>query len=83
MKGKIAFINPNIGWVAIFTTDNSYTVAEVLESYTPELGEIVTGNLNNLGEETLYIESTNEVISVFIQDIYVDRQEAIRQLASV
>lgn len=79
MVGKVYIINHQMEWIAILTESGSFSIAEVLGK-PPELGDIVLGDLESLGGETLYNRTTNEKIDVFIQDIYVDRLEAMRQL---
>lgn len=76
LKGKVYMINPRKGLVAILTENNSFTIAEVLEMTLPELGDIVQGDLESLGGETLYNVTRKETIEVFIQDIYADINHA-------
>lgn len=80
VKGKVYMINPDKGWVAILTENNTFSIVEILEMTLPELGDIVQGDLESLGEETLYNINQQEEIDVFIQDIYADEKNARMQL---
>ncbi|MBO8169332.1 MAG: hypothetical protein H0Z35_09145 [Thermoanaerobacteraceae bacterium] len=80
MKGTVAIINHKIGWIAVLTENNNFTIAEVLEYSLPELGDIISGNLESLGSETFYNNTKEEEFDVFVQDIYADFTQAKKQL---
>ncbi|MED4581864.1 hypothetical protein P9578_03625 [Brevibacillus choshinensis] len=80
MKSKVYMINHQRGWTALLTECNTFSIVEVLENTMPELGDIISGEIESLGGETLYNETKKETLEVFIQDIYADRSEALRQL---
>ena len=77
MKGIVKFINPTRGIIAIEVESNDITVAEVLESTcSVEIGDIITGNLDNHeGKELLNI-TKDETMDVFIQGINCTPQSA-------
>lgn len=79
LKGVVYMVNHQMEWAAILTENNSFSVVEVLGGL-PNVGEIVSGDLESLGGETLYINSTKEEIDVCIQDIYATAEGAMRQL---
>ncbi len=74
MKGKITKINSRKGFVAILTENNDYTVIEILGNYYLEVGDIIKGNLDSLGRESLYNVSQDEEIDVFVQEIYASKE---------
>ncbi|WP_019420170.1 hypothetical protein [Paenibacillus sp. OSY-SE] len=80
MKGIVAMINSKKGFLAVRTPSNEYSIVEVLEMELPELGDIISGNLESLGSETLVNLTQGIEIDVFIQEIYTNKASAIRIL---
>jgi hypothetical protein len=80
MKSKVFMINHQRGWIALLTENNTFSIVEVLEMNLPNIGDIVSGNIESLGEETFFNESSSEELNVFVQDIYAGQKEAMRQL---
>lgn len=70
MKGKVTIINTAKGVIGVETENNEYSVIEILGSYCPELGDIVSGPLEELGGETLKCLSDGIKFDVYIQDIH-------------
>lgn len=50
------------------------TVIEILVNYYLEVGNIIKGNLDSLGRESLYNVSQDEEIDVFVQEIYASKE---------
>lgn len=80
MKGKVYLINHNKGWIAILTENDQFSIVEVLEMFLPDIGDIISGNLESLGGETLFNVTQKENMDVYIQDIFADKKSASRQL---
>ncbi|MGG3278811.1 hypothetical protein [Paenibacillus solani] len=73
-------INPHKQFLAVKTPSDEYSVIEVLEMETPELGDVLSGELESLGGETLINLTKEESIDVFIQEIYATKEQALRLL---
>lgn len=65
-KGLYIFEDSNgqIGWF------------EMMGSREPEIDEEFVGNFSNLGSEIIISTTTNEKLSIYIQDIYCSRERA-------
>ncbi len=61
--------------MAVLTKEGSHTIVEVLDELR-ELGDIISGDLETLGGETLLNETTGEKIDVFAQDFHTDLARA-------
>lgn len=46
----------------------------------PSIGDIVSGDPKSLGGEMLFNHSSHEEVDVYIQDIYANQKEAMKQL---
>lgn len=80
MNGTVTIINSQKQFLAVKTPSDEYSVIEVLEMETPELGDILSGELESLGGETLINLTKGETIEVFIQEIYATKEQALRLL---
>ncbi|NEZ02049.1 hypothetical protein [Heyndrickxia shackletonii] len=80
MKSKVFMINHQKGWIALLTENGTFSIAEVLEMELPNIGDIISGDIDSLGRETFLNETQNEEIDVFVQDILSGKKEAMRQL---
>lgn len=78
MKAKVIDINNKRGFVAVETA-NGITVFELLGLYEVELGDIISGNLESLGDRTFRNETRQESLKVYVQGIHCSPQNA-RQL---
>ena len=78
MKGKIALLNPKRGMAALLTENEEYTSFEILGSYDVEVGDTIIGNLLSLGTETWNNSTKNERIEVFVEDIFGNKNSAIK-----
>lgn len=70
MRGRIEMINPHKGFVAVRTESNEFSVVEIIDSYFPEIGAIVSVHLEELGGETLKCLDDGITFDVYIQDIH-------------
>lgn len=80
MKGRVEIINNAKGVIAVKTENNGYSVIEVIDSYCPELGDIISGPLEELGGETLKCVSDGVSFDVYIQDIHASFNSAKQML---
>lgn len=80
MRGRVEMINPTNNFIAIRTENEEFSVIEVLDSYCPELGAVILGALNELGEGTLKCLSDNTEFDAYIQDIHSNYLNAKRLL---
>lgn len=80
MRAVVSMLNLSRGMLAV-ETNNGYTIIEILDSSIPELGDILSGDLDSLGSETLINISKNEVIDTYIQDIYATKEAAIKTIS--
>ncbi len=53
MRGVIKLINERRGMIAVRTEHDEYSVLELLGGYSPEIGDVISGNLENLGGESV------------------------------
>jgi hypothetical protein len=66
MRGIVQQVSARNGFAAIVTAAGEYTIAELLGDEV-EPGDVVDGNLESLGGETLVRVATKERLSVFIR----------------
>lgn len=66
----IEMINYKKGMIAVRTESDEYSVLELLGGYSPEIGDIIVGNLEGLGGEDVKNITQDEIWSVYIQDIH-------------
>lgn len=67
MKGIVKYVNPQIGLCAIEVETNNFTIFEDFEDGL-SVGDIVIGNLEDLGGETLYNKTSGSEVEGFIQN---------------
>ncbi|MGM7634178.1 hypothetical protein [Bacillus sp. Hm123] len=80
MRGKVAIINHQMGQIAIYTENNLFCIAEVLEMNLPGIGDIISGELESLGGETFFNETTKENLDVFVEDLNDNQRQVMEQL---
>ncbi|MBD8004545.1 hypothetical protein [Bacillus norwichensis] len=73
-------INHQKGWIALLTENNTFSIVEVLEMQLPNIGDVISGDIETLGEETFYNVTQDETLDVYVQDIYAGQKAAMRQL---
>lgn len=81
MRGVIVIINERRGMVAVRTDYDEYSVLELLGGYSPEIGDVISGNLENLGGESVKNITQGEAWDVFIQDIHGSKQTALTMIS--
>jgi hypothetical protein len=67
MKGKVVNLNGDLCAVEIST---GIIVFEILGAHSTEIDDIISGELENLGGESLFNETKDENIDTFIEDIH-------------
>ncbi|MBL5899961.1 hypothetical protein I7V27_13620 [Lelliottia amnigena] len=82
MVGKIVHIEHRIGWIAIRDDRGEITIAELLGGYNVEIGNVVSGDLHTCGGSSFFNRSTNEELSVMVQYVGLNDQQAIRAIQS-
>lgn len=82
MRGRVEMINPTKGFIAIRTENDEFSVVEIVDSYCPELGAIVSGPLEELGGESLKCLDDSMKFDVYIQDIHSNYSNAKRMLTA-
>ena len=80
VRGRVEMINPTKGFIAVKTENNEFSVVEVIDSYCPELGAIVSGKLEELGGEILKCLDDGMIFDVYIQDIHSSHSNAKQML---
>lgn len=70
MKGEVIRINSNNREMITVKTENSSIVVIELIGHEVELGDIISGNLEDLGGEILYNLTQEEKLDVYIQKLY-------------
>ncbi|MCE5249416.1 hypothetical protein LLG96_04265 [bacterium] len=80
MKGIIEFIDFNQALIAVRTEHDEFSLIELLGGYSPEIGDNLSGNLENLGGETLNNITQNEKWDVFIQDVHTSKKIASQMI---
>jgi exosome complex RNA-binding protein Rrp4 len=81
MRGTIKLINNPKGMLAVETEEGQYSVIELLGEYSPEVGDIVSGNLESTGGETLRNVTQRQDWNVFIQNANESRERAIKSIS--
>ena len=76
MQGIVKGINNRKGFIAVETDSGEYAVLELLGGYDVEIGDVISGPLESLGEEEVINLTQSEEMDVFIQEIYCNLQSA-------
>jgi len=79
MKGIVKYVNIKNGLCAIELQTNNFTIFEDLDENL-SVGDIVTGNLESLGSETLYNETEETEVNGFIENIHCGENQLRNQL---
>ena len=69
MRGKVIWIDPTNAESIKVQIDGSYVASVVLLGHEVEEGDIIEGDLENLGEEILYNVTQLKELEVFIEDL--------------
>jgi len=81
MKGTIELIGPRQAMIGVRTESDDFSVLELLGGYSPEMGDVISGELNNLGGEEVMNVTQGETWDVFIQDILGSKESAWRLIS--
>lgn len=68
MNGIIRAINYNRGIIAVEVDGGDYTIVELCGDYDVNIEDVITGDLESSGGETLFNKTNNEKMDTFIQD---------------
>jgi hypothetical protein len=80
MQGTVQSIG-RTGLVAVFTERGEYTVFDPQGYESLEVGDQVSGNLDNLGTETLVNNSKGNRFKAFVDCIHADQATARKLLS--
>lgn len=80
MSGRIFIVNYQRGLAIFEDPVGDYGYFEILGSDNLERDDVIIGNLNSLGGETIIKGSTGEQIDVFIEDFGMSLQGALCQV---
>lgn len=69
MKGTIIQINDRNGLLSIQLENSDITIAELLDTVELNRGDIISGQLQELGDTRLYNHTTKEYLDVIIQNV--------------
>ena len=73
MKGEVVNLNGDLCAVEIST---GITIFEILGAHSTGIGDNISGNLENLGGESLFNETKDEYIDTFIEDCHCTDESA-------
>ena len=76
MKGTIELIGPRHCMIGVKTDGDRFSVIELLGGYSPEIGDVISGNLEDLGGETVRNVTQDEEWDVYIQDKWGSKDSA-------
>lgn len=79
MKGTVVAFNKKKGFAAI-KTESGITVAELF-SCEADIGDIISGDLENPGDETFYNDTQSEEFDVYVHDIKCSEEKSKELLA--
>lgn len=79
MKGRIYIEYRRLRFFAVETENMDFSVIEA-QSGLPFLGDELIGELNSIGENQLYNETTKEELDVFIHSTHLTFVEAKRYI---
>lgn len=77
MRGIVIAVNSVRGMVVVETDEGSYSAIELIGGYDVELGDILSGNLETEGAETIRNVSQSERMDAYVQGVYPTEEPAI------
>ncbi|WP_312685759.1 hypothetical protein [Kosakonia sp.] len=80
MKGTVVHHEHRIGFIVIRDEKGEFAIAELLGKYDVEMGDVLSGNLQSSGGETLFNQTQDESMEVFIKGYGLSEQDAISML---
>jgi len=81
MKGTIELISPHQGMISVRTETDEFSILELVGGYSPEIGDVIIGDLESLGGETVNNVTQGESWDVHIQAIHGSKQTTLRTLS--
>jgi hypothetical protein len=81
MTGIIEIIGLRPDMIAVQTETGDYSILELIGLYSPEIGDVISGNLENLGRIKVRNLSQREDWDVYIEEIYASREAAQRMIS--
>ncbi|MEK3901053.1 hypothetical protein [Paenibacillus sp. FSL R7-0179] len=75
MRGQVYVEYRRLGFFAVQTEDNYFSIIEV-QNKLPSLGNKLIGDLDSLGEKSLYNETTQEELNVSVISTQLTLAEA-------
>lgn len=80
MNAKVEIINNKRGMIAAKSEDGEYVIVELLGGYDLEIGDIISHNdFYSMGSEEYYNISKSEMMSVYVQNVCGNFQQAKKQ----
>ncbi len=79
MKGTVKLINASKGFIAVETSPGEYSVMELSNVEEVEIGDVISGDLEGLGHETVFNETQSEEIDVIIENCHCSLRD-VRQM---
>ncbi|KAB8307614.1 MULTISPECIES: hypothetical protein [Rahnella] len=83
MRGVVVHHEHRIGFIVIRDSIGEFTVAELLGGYDVEKGQIISGALHVLGNETFINETEDEELDVIVQGHGMTEQQSIRMIQNI
>ena len=80
MEGTVKAVNPLNGMFAVEVDDGGFTIVELLDSVDVGIGEVVHGELQSLGGESLLNVTTGDKFDCYIQNFDVPPSSIRQQL---
>lgn len=80
MRAVVQGVNYKRGFVAYETDDYDYGWLEILDTIDLEIDDELEGPFSDLGETTIYKESTGEFVHVFIEDHGMSKKKAFEMI---
>ena len=74
MKGTVVAFNKKKGFAAIETGDG-ITVAELF-SCEADVGDIISGDLDNMGDETFFNDTQSEEFDAYVHGVKCSEEES-------
>jgi hypothetical protein len=82
IRGKIALISSDRGFVGVQTENGDYSVIELLGGYDVELGDEVTGDFHSYAGESIKNITQSETMDVSVEAHGLNREQARSMLRS-
>ncbi len=80
MRGVVKFVNEEFGLVAVETEHGEYTVFGLMNGGTVGIGDVITGDLEQLDHQTLRNETRDSRLHVYIEDTELTFEDASEKL---